>query len=204
MAPSLVCYVPCVWLSRQFGSNYYVIVQFVSGLISPSYHFLCWAQSWTSQNTVSRCPMKVNGRPHRSFWSQPGIYRGIYQSLQAALQRHLMILSRGSWGHLISRVLLGHGPLARYVKLRVAHAPGMPGTFSPPLPVSDPDMHHGTCITHMPRCMPGSLNVVFFKVGGEENVPAFPAHVQPAILRIWQEAHWWCARVPLCFVETKR
>ena len=25
-----------------------------------------------------------------------------------------------------------YGPLARYVKLRVAHAPGMPGTFSPP------------------------------------------------------------------------
>ena len=40
-----------------------------------------------------------------------------------------------------------HGPLASYVKLRVAHAPGMPGTFSPPWRVSDPDMHHGTCIT---------------------------------------------------------
>ena len=26
----------------------------------------------------------------------------------------------------------GHGPLTRYVKSRVAHAPGMPGTFSPP------------------------------------------------------------------------
>ena len=25
-----------------------------------------------------------------------------------------------------------NGPLTRYVKLRVAHAPGMPGTFSPP------------------------------------------------------------------------
>ena len=25
-----------------------------------------------------------------------------------------------------------HGPLTRYVKLRVAHAPGMPGTFSSP------------------------------------------------------------------------
>ena len=25
-----------------------------------------------------------------------------------------------------------HGPLTRYVKLLVAHAPGMPGTFSPP------------------------------------------------------------------------
>ena len=27
---------------------------------------------------------------------------------------------------------LCHGPLTIYVKLRVAHAPGMPGTFSPP------------------------------------------------------------------------
>ena len=26
-----------------------------------------------------------------------------------------------------------HGPLTKYVKLRVAHEPGMPGTFSPPL-----------------------------------------------------------------------
>ena len=25
-----------------------------------------------------------------------------------------------------------HVPLTRYVKLRVVHAPGMPGTFSPP------------------------------------------------------------------------
>ena len=37
-----------------------------------------------------------------------------------------------------------HGPLARYEKMRVAHAPGMPGTFSSPPRVSDPDMHHGT------------------------------------------------------------
>ena len=35
-----------------------------------------------------------------------------------------------------------NGPLARYVKLRVAYAPGMSGTFSPPPRVSDPDMHH--------------------------------------------------------------
>ena len=27
---------------------------------------------------------------------------------------------------------VGYGPLTRFVKLRVAHAPGMPGTFSPP------------------------------------------------------------------------
>ena len=41
----------------------------------------------------------------------------------------------------------GHGPLARNLELRVAHAPEMPGTFSPPPQVSDPDIHHGTCAT---------------------------------------------------------
>ena len=29
--------------------------------------------------------------------------------------------------------ILTHGPLTRYVKLLVAHAPGMPGMFSTPL-----------------------------------------------------------------------
>ena len=50
-----------------------------------------------------------------------------------------------------------HGPLTRYAILRVAHAPGMPGKFSSPPRVSDHDMHHGTCVTHAPWCMPGSL-----------------------------------------------
>ena len=54
-----------------------------------------------------------------------------------------------------------HGPLARYVKLRVAHAPGMPWTFSLQQGVSDPDMHHGTRVTHVPWCMLGSINSGF-------------------------------------------
>ena len=55
------------------------------------------------------------------------------------------------------RYVSTHGPLTRYVKFWVAHAPGMSGTFSLPTPVSDPDMHHGTCVTHVPWCMLGSL-----------------------------------------------
>ena len=51
-----------------------------------------------------------------------------------------------------------NGPLARYAKLCVAHAPG---TFSTPLRTSDPNMHHGTCVTHVPWCMPGSLTSGF-------------------------------------------
>ena len=38
---------------------------------------------------------------------------------------------------------------------------GMPGTFSPPPWVSDPDMHHGTCMAHVPWCLPGSLTSSF-------------------------------------------
>ena len=67
-----------------------------------------------------------------------------------------------------------HGPLVRYVKLRLAHAPGMSGTFprhrlqTKPL-LRDPGMHHDTCVTHVPWCMSGSLTR-----GGEENVPSVP------------------------------
>ena len=35
--------------------------------------------------------------------------------------------------------------------------------------VSDPAMHHGTCFTHAPWCMSGSLNR-----GGGDNVPGIP------------------------------
>ena len=51
--------------------------------------------------------------------------------------------------------------------------------------VSDPNMHHGTCDTHVLWCMSGSLTTVAGKT-----FPAFLGHAQPAILRIWQEAHW--------------
>ena len=54
-----------------------------------------------------------------------------------------------------------HGPLTRYEKLLVAHAPGIPGTFSPSPRVSDPEMHHGTCVTHVPWCMSVSLTSGF-------------------------------------------
>ena len=94
-----------------------------------------------------------------------------------------------------SHVRYRHGPLARYVNLGVAHAPG---TFSPPQRISDPDMHHGTCVTHAPWCMSGSLTSGFlrsrwrgkrsrhsrrmhnpqFYVSGKKSMVLFPAHVR--------------------------
>ena len=66
-------------------------------------------------------------------------------------------------------IMISHGPVVRYGKLRVAHAPRMPGTFFPPLCVSDPDMHHGTCVTHMPWCMPGGLTSGFLRWRGKHS-----------------------------------
>ena len=54
-----------------------------------------------------------------------------------------------------------HGPLTRYVELRVAHALGMPRTFLPQPLFSDPDMHRGTCVTHVPWCILWSLTSGF-------------------------------------------
>ena len=83
---------------------------------------------------------------------------------------------------ILYEVQFSAGPVARYAKLRVAHAPGMPGTFPPPPRISDPDMHH---VMHA-----GIANLRFplMSVAGK-TFPAFPVHAQPAILRIWQEAH---------------
>ena len=51
--------------------------------------------------------------------------------------------------------------------------------------VSDPGIHHGTCVTHVPWCMSGSLTS-----GGGENVPGIPGACAPTILCILQEAHY--------------
>ena len=58
-----------------------------------------------------------------------------------------------------------HGPVARYEKLRVAHASGMPGMFS----LSIPACIHGSCVTHVLWCMSVSMTRC---VG--ENVPGIP------------------------------
>ena len=68
-----------------------------------------------------------------------------------------------------------HGPLARYLKLQVGHASGMPGTFFPPPRVSDPDMHNGTCVAHVPWCKPGSLTSHFLWSRWQRK-RSFPAH----------------------------
>ena len=59
-----------------------------------------------------------------------------------------------------------------------------------PLPrVSNVDMHHGTCVKHVPWCMLHvpwcMLRSVSIAVGGGETFPAFPAHEQPGIVYVF-------------------
>ena len=105
------------------------------------------------------------------------IYVNIYTYIRIWPQIWLQFVPKGPVCNRLPSYHPNHWPLARYDKLWVAHAPGMPGTFSPPPRVSHPDMHHGTCVTHVSWCMPGSLTSGFLwsRVAGK-TFPAFPAH----------------------------
>ena len=66
----------------------------------------------------------------------------------------------------------GHGPLTRYVQLRMRREcrERCPRHRLQRKPiVSNPGMHHGTCGTHVPWCMSGSLTR-----GGGQNAPGIP------------------------------
>ena len=64
-----------------------------------------------------------------------------------------------------------HVPFTRHVKLRGAYVPGMPGIYSPPPRVRDPDIYHGTCAMHVSWFMSGSLSSGFLWIRWQENVP---------------------------------
>ena len=93
---------------------------------------LCWFVVWKQRCNQQRC-----------------VYDTIIQSSLVVTWKFITVF------------FMNHGPLTRYVKLWVAHAPVMPGMFSPPPLVRDPDMHHGTCVTHVPWCMSESLTSCF-------------------------------------------
>ena len=105
------------------------------------------------------------------IWTRPSV--SCYSNLDTSVKIQWR-MSQTTWASCQIRHIVG------------AHAPGMSGTFSPPPQVRDPDMHHGTCVTHVPWCMSGSLISGFlWSRRRGETFPALPAHAQATILRIW-------------------
>ena len=103
-----------------------------------------------------------------------------------------------------------HGPLTSYAKLRVAYAPGMPGTFSLKPRVGDPDMQHGTCVTHVPWCIPGSLTSAFLWSwwrGKRLRRMRNPQFCVSGKRLIFDDSHWYLPRAKtrwsLCFSPLK-
>ena len=90
-----------------------------------------------------------------------------YSILDYGYLKYLKVIATEIWlPTFVSPRLCHYGPLVRYVKLRVAHAPGMPGTFSHPPRFNDPDM---------PWCMPGSLTSGFLLIrwrGKRSSIPS--------------------------------
>ena len=82
-----------------------------------------WASIWTMPNTAS---------PK----SEPPCGRAVYTPVRATILGHPPQKTAPGglkwWRVVTCSVVANNRPLARYVKLQVAHAPGMPGTFSPP------------------------------------------------------------------------
>ena len=109
-----------------------------------------------------------------SLWHLPGILRALLPRCLSNLIAIGKVLTRLSWASYQIRKTAG------------CACAGNAGNVFPcrwlqrkPL-VSDPGMHHDTCVAHVPWCMSGSLTH-----GGGENVPGIPGACAPTILPIW-------------------
>ena len=94
----------------------------------------------TSSNLFSHIKISV-------FWLT--VYSNTFLKIQLPISHHR------SYSLLCDKNATSYGSIDRYEKLRVA--------FSPPSRVSDPNMHHGKCVTHVPWCMLGSLTSGFLR-----------------------------------------
>ena len=112
---------------------------------------------YTGCNCFSLLGLKLIHMSKRGPWNQTTNAKqtiGIF--LQISLGYHWIFLLQPLSSICVTGMLF-NGPLTRYVKLRVPHAPGRKAL------VCDPGIHHGTCATHLPWCMSGSLT----RCGGE-------------------------------------
>ena len=90
-----------------------------------------------------------------------------------------------------------HGPLTRYVKLQVAHAPGMPGTFSPAADFKENRLLAiPACITARAwrTCRDACRDRLHAVTG--KTFPAFPAHAHPQFYVSGKRPMEQCAKTP--------
>ena len=97
------------------------------------------------------------------------IYAIHYSGVKRASSRLKSLETRYQWENL--NILADYEQTVNYKNcgLRMHRA-----CWERPQRVSDPDMHHGTCATHVPGCMLGSLTSGFLWSRWLKNVPGIP------------------------------
>ena len=140
-AHDVICDAPVIWRPRKGVCGMELKRVY---FWNDSKHYVHFVLRWLSEMVWS-CVVNTSCDVIGKCWNF------LKQILSYSLNKNLLTVS----------VKLEHGPHTRYAILSFAHAPGMQGTFSPPLRVSDPDMHHGMWMTHVPWCMLGSLTSGF-------------------------------------------
>ena len=113
-----------------------------------------------------------------------------HQKAYITIYEELMAENQGSRMLMNNDFAQFHGPLAGYVKLRVAHAPGMPRTFSLPPTLKENAIQR---YRHASRHVRDARAVMHVGIANPrwkaKTFLTFGGHAQPTILRIWQEAH---------------
>ena len=77
-------------------------------------------------------------------------------------------------GSRLPTCILGKTLCLPWASCQICACAGNAENVFPATAVNDPDMHHGTCMTHVPWCMPGSLTSGFLCSQWRGNVPSIP------------------------------
>ena len=179
------------WCSTQFAKSKRmngwpcVIVSIYWLLCFVEHHIYCFLRTFRTHTLIEQSLCRVILKSRRGNWNSYAIFhwysaatrkvRIAISSITASIIASIIECCT-QWPASLSCKLeyVRHGPLVRYVKSRVVHAVGMPGTFSPQPPISDPDMHHDTWVTYVPWYKPGLLTNGFLWRWQRENVPCIP------------------------------
>ena len=154
--------------------------------LATEYGIIHYSCKITDNAVSSHCVIfRRSDKPHISYWYINNVYMKIwyiiiypYLTLTELWLNHHWVRTRTSDHIPLKNINVTTYPCSAVLstwasyqmrKMRVTHALGMPGTFSPAPTSKDPGMDHGTCVTHVPWCMSGSLTC-----GGGENVLSIP------------------------------
>ena len=126
-------------------------------------------QRWNIANWTLGNKLPWNLNENSNIFIQENAFENVVWKMSAILSRAQCVKTCGPWSPTPSMGLLPDTQ-NRGLRMHWECRERFPcHRFQRKMLVSDPGMDHGTCVTHVPWCMSGSLTC-----GGGENVPGIP------------------------------